>query len=401
MKASDLPTRFNIPWANGAGGAYIRPIPEASQIGIQNGAASLTDGFPPLTFTPVNAGGVPPFGSDSNGILNQITSWSRWQGAGGPVVFDSDFSDAVGGYPKGATVFSVSVPGMSWLSTADDNGTDPDSNAAANWTPFVRARLTANTDFYVNGGTGSDVNGLGTSSSPWATQQHAIDVLMRCYDFNGPYIATVNVADGSYSAGVEAVGAFVGATRSIPVEIKGNVANPSAVLVTDAVSNGYIAQANAGLRIRGITLSAPAAGRVGIGTSHGGRITYESMIFAACGAAHAAATLGGVTTALADNTLIAGSAIHAFASQGATMSLANSAIVINTSSLTFSTAFVQADHNGSLLAGACNITGTGLGTVTGKRFRGVLLGTIDTDTGGNVNFFPGSVAGTADAGAYN
>ena len=44
-------------------------IPNASQIAITPGAASYNDGFPPLTRTPVAAGGVPPFGEDMNGIL--------------------------------------------------------------------------------------------------------------------------------------------------------------------------------------------------------------------------------------------------------------------------------------------------------------------------------------------
>ncbi len=82
MLAADIPTKFNIPFADNAGGAFIRPIPEASQIGIEAGAASLNDGFPPDTFTPVSAGGTPPFGRDFNGLLNQITAWNRWQNAG-------------------------------------------------------------------------------------------------------------------------------------------------------------------------------------------------------------------------------------------------------------------------------------------------------------------------------
>ncbi|KAA1174648.1 hypothetical protein FP026_29625, partial [Rhizobium tropici] len=73
MKASDIPVKFPIPFAASAGGGYIRAIPQASQIGITNGAASLTDGFPPLTFLPVGAGGTPPWGQDFNGILNEIT----------------------------------------------------------------------------------------------------------------------------------------------------------------------------------------------------------------------------------------------------------------------------------------------------------------------------------------
>jgi microcystin-dependent protein len=130
---SSLPTRFNIPWGNSAGSAYIRNIPQASQIGIQNCAASLTDGFPPLTFVPASQGGCPPFGQDFNGILKQATQWIQWQGAGGTVGYNSGFSSAIGGYPKGAVLQSAAHPTCYWISQVDSNASNPDSSGA-NWT---------------------------------------------------------------------------------------------------------------------------------------------------------------------------------------------------------------------------------------------------------------------------
>lgn len=135
MTAASIPNKFPIAWGSSAGGGYIRTIPTASQIGITNGAASLTDGFPPLTFLPVGSGGVPPFGQDFNGILNQITAWTRWQGAGGLAKYDGTFSSAVGGYPAGAILAGAS-PGTVWLNLADNNTTNPDS-AGSNWAQFA------------------------------------------------------------------------------------------------------------------------------------------------------------------------------------------------------------------------------------------------------------------------
>lgn len=131
MQASQIPVKFQIPWANSAGGSYIRQVPVASQIGVQNGAASLTDGFPPDTFISVAAGGVPPFGQDTNGILNQITAWDRWQNAGGAVSYDATFSTAIGGYPVGAVLFAASGTNW-WLSLVDNNASNPDAGGA-NW----------------------------------------------------------------------------------------------------------------------------------------------------------------------------------------------------------------------------------------------------------------------------
>ena len=127
------PAKFPIPWGNSAGAPYIRAIPVNSQIGIQNGAASLTDGFVPDNFLPTAGGGVPPFGQDMNGILNQVTQTQQWQQAGGGWQYDSSFVTSIGGYPSGAVLFSETVLGRQWLSTADGNTTDPDSISAANW----------------------------------------------------------------------------------------------------------------------------------------------------------------------------------------------------------------------------------------------------------------------------
>lgn len=133
MQANQIPAKFSTAWASSAGGGYIRTIPAASQQSITPGAASLADGFPPVCFLPVGSGGIPPAGTDFNGILNQITAWNRWQAAGATVLFDSTFAAAIGGYPRGAIVLSTVTAGKLWLSTVDGNTTDPDSAGAAGW----------------------------------------------------------------------------------------------------------------------------------------------------------------------------------------------------------------------------------------------------------------------------
>jgi hypothetical protein len=135
MLAANPPLKFPKIWGQNAGGPFIRPIPVDSQIGINPGFASLNDGFPPLTMTPIAAGGVPPFGQDMNGILQQITQVQQWQQAGGGWQFDADFAPIIGGYAQGAVLYSKVVLGRQWISTVDNNVTDPDSASAANWMP--------------------------------------------------------------------------------------------------------------------------------------------------------------------------------------------------------------------------------------------------------------------------
>jgi hypothetical protein len=129
MFAASIPQKFPIPWGANAGTANMRPIPVASQISVQPGAASLTDGFPPLNLEAIAAGGIPPFGQDMNGILNQITLWNQWQAAGGPLTFDATFAAQIGGYPAGARVLSNSGHAI-YESLQDNNTSDPNTGSA-------------------------------------------------------------------------------------------------------------------------------------------------------------------------------------------------------------------------------------------------------------------------------
>jgi len=132
MISSSVPTLVPLPFA--ASGSK-HAIPTASQIGITAGAASLTDGFPPLTFTPIASGGVPPDGNDMNGILNLISANTQWANAGGTYPYNAAFSTSIGGYPRGAVLIMAAGTGF-WLSTIDNNTTNPESGPSPNWIAF-------------------------------------------------------------------------------------------------------------------------------------------------------------------------------------------------------------------------------------------------------------------------
>lgn len=168
MLSSSVPVKFPIPFGNGAGAGFIRQIPTPSQIGIQAGAASLTDGFPPLNFQPEESGGVPPFGEDVNGILHQCSSWGQWVSAGGPVVYDPIFAVAIGGYPKGAVLMSSSLT-FEWLNQTEGNTTNPDS-VAASFTASISGTTLSVTA--VSSGTlslGQIISGTGVTSGTMIT----------------------------------------------------------------------------------------------------------------------------------------------------------------------------------------------------------------------------------------
>ena len=117
-------------------GSKTYPVPVASQIGITPGAASFTDGFPPLTRTALGAGGIPPSGEDMNGILYQITQLLAWSCSGGFYQYNSTQSAAIGGYPVGAILQSSDGASL-WLNLTANNTGNPDSGSSTGWLPLA------------------------------------------------------------------------------------------------------------------------------------------------------------------------------------------------------------------------------------------------------------------------
>lgn len=152
---ASIPVKVPTPWATSAPGANVTcPVPIPSQISITSGRASWTDGFPPVTFQPSGAGGVPPSGADFNGALCQLSQWTRWFNAGGPISYDASFQSLISGYPSGALVQSASTAGLFWRSTVDNNVSNPDSGGA-NWTSFPAPPLCGANGYRATNNSGS------------------------------------------------------------------------------------------------------------------------------------------------------------------------------------------------------------------------------------------------------
>lgn len=138
MQLSDIPAWFAKRFAQDAGGTYLRSVPATT---ADPTAASMTLGFPPLTFTAIGAGGSPMDGRDMNGILNFVSAWTQWAGLGGPAPWSSTISAAAGGYPYGAVVLSGTTTGRLYQSQVDNNVTNPDTGGAG-WAILVNKAAT-------------------------------------------------------------------------------------------------------------------------------------------------------------------------------------------------------------------------------------------------------------------
>ena len=113
------PGKIITPWAESGLKNTIPPTANPA-----TGRAGFDQGFSAINMTAKEAGGIPPFGQDFNGIFYEITKILQYMQAGGQPTFDADFAAAIGGYPAGAILSSDD--GMSlFRSVADGNATDP------------------------------------------------------------------------------------------------------------------------------------------------------------------------------------------------------------------------------------------------------------------------------------
>lgn len=255
----------------------------------------------------------------------------------------------------------------------------------------IRTVLTQNISLYVST-TGSDTTGNGSATAPWATVQKASNYIQSTLDLNG-FTATVNVAAGSYSAGVAVMGAYVGATGPGSVVFLGNTGSPSSCLV--AISTGYAfhAQSGAQFTVKGFQIS----GGFGCIQSDntGSIIAHSNNNFGSVANAHIGVS-GGNASAIGPYSIIAGAQEHLFSNGSGSIVAVENVTVTVTGTPAFSSAFAQATNLGYVLADSI----TFVGSATGSRYIANYNGVIQT-LGAPTTYFPGNAAGsTPNGGLY-
>lgn len=93
------PGKIITPWAESG---LKNPIPPTAN--PATGRAGFDQGFSAINMTAKEAGGIPPFGQDFNGIFYEVTNILRYMQAGGQPTFDAALATAIGGYPIGAVL---------------------------------------------------------------------------------------------------------------------------------------------------------------------------------------------------------------------------------------------------------------------------------------------------------
>ena len=200
MQIANSPQKWTIPFANGDSGRVEVPATSADAT-----KASLLLGFPPLTRTPPENGGVPPSGEDFNGAMNQVARIAWWQMGGGRFNYDATFATDtnVNGYPQGGTLASSDQTGT-WLSLIDNNTNNPDTNGTG-WAPLSTYGVTALTGQTGGTTTLTPVQAMKRTITIAGTLTSNLIVVLPAWTYNwqisnlttGAFTVTVKTAAGS------------------------------------------------------------------------------------------------------------------------------------------------------------------------------------------------------------
>lgn len=256
--------------------------------------------------------------------------------------------------------------------------------------PF-RKRLMADTNFYVNGTSGSDTTGtgLGTGASAWATIQKAIDYISANIDLGG-FNATINVADGTYTGGILVTRPWTGSGKVFVVGNNGTPAN-CIISVTNgnaiyAVGTGSIIYVS-GVEVRTVTSGYPIYAYEGAEIYMNGAFRIGAT---AAGFPQVLASTRGAVYIYTNYTVTSGAGYHWQVDNGV---IAASAITVTlTGTPAYSIAFAR-----STIGTIRCYSNTFVGSATGPRYACDYLGGINT-AGGGASYLPGNSAGSTSTG---
>ena len=257
----------------------------------------------------------------------------------------------------------------------------------------AREVLTANRTYYIRTD-GSDSNdGLAnTSGRAFLTLQRAWNVIRDTLDLAG-FTVTVQIADGTYTAGFSTGFAALGNNGGGGIAFVGNTTTPSNVLIS-TTGTCFVFRSGADVGLSGMKLASSGGDGVDISVNAVARLN-AGVEFGAVAGAHILLQNNGVATVGANYTVSGNATCHwrlinggKFLGQGKTVTL--------TGTPAFALAFASSETTSVLDAVGMTFSGA----ATGVRYSVALNGVLKTG-GGGANFLPGNSAGsTATGGQY-
>lgn len=180
-----------VPFAS-QGDKNTIPVTPSTETG-QSNYASYQKGFPPVTMTPLVAGGLPPQGMDMNGILFALSSSVGFMQSGGLPTFDADFASTIGGYPLGA-VLQSNDGASAYVSTIANNTTDFNESTESigtSWLPWA-GDAAKGSSLYISVGEGTS-DAITATFDPTITElTNGLVVFVRALASNATTTPTFN-----------------------------------------------------------------------------------------------------------------------------------------------------------------------------------------------------------------
>jgi hypothetical protein len=251
----------------------------------------------------------------------------------------------------------------------------------------MREQLTANRTYYVRtDGSDSNTGLVNNSGGAFLTIQKAVNVVSGQLDC-GPYNVTIQVADGTYNAGVTLYPVLGSGTYALV----GNETTPANVTSTLSGIANIIVAIGAKWSIRGMKLSTTGAGASCIFGSANSHTTFRNMNFGASTQMHIYAADAAFVIADGNYTISGG------ATSGHIASTMGSVVIITGRTITLTGTpalgnFALCGRGGIIYMPSCTFSGT----ATGTRYNCFSVGLIETS--GGANYFPGNLAGSTAAG---
>jgi hypothetical protein len=275
------------------------------------------------------------------------------------------------------------------------------------WRVFRQNRWTATlSNIYVDPVNGHDdgtTDGLDVNSA-FQTVFNAYEVVKAQWDISAQLQIICNIPAGTFTTTTGTtlrgplVGAQFGGVAGPPFGasfvIKGAGIGSTTINSSTNFVNLFYSVSDATFQVQDMALASTGSGG-GCLLAGGGYIAFKNINFQASANSHLDSA--GPTSAIqaVGAYSVSGSVnIHAVAEDNGIIYLGQACTLSGTPA--WGTAFVQGDLGGFIEATGFTFTGA----ATGKRFQAISCGIVFTSSGASVTFFPGNVAGTADAASF-